>query len=475
MTTYLTPPELAAALTLRDLSDRAAGPHAMQLLLDAVLDRLRTAWLVPHDVRRTSPLVTVSDNYDHLGYAPTAITRDRRYSRYVSPTVMLRSHTSAGIPAALRSMSAADDDLLLVLPGLVYRRDVIDRTHVGAPHQVDLWRIRSGHPLGVDKLDAMIGNVVDAVLPGARWRSVPTAHPYTTAGRQVDVWTGDDWLELLECGLAAPHVLARAGLDPDRRTGLALGMGLDRALLLRKGIPDIRLLRATDPRAVDQLLDLAPWRPMSVLPPIRRDLSLVLAADADVETLGDRVRTALGDRADDLESVQLLARSGYAELPDGARHRLGLRPDQVNALVRIVLRPLDRTLTDAEANARRDAVYLALHEGPSRSSSAPQPDSGGGRQPGEDRQDQRHGSRGNREAIVMDSSRRVRRSASVPGLRQRAADGRREKGRNLPQKRGTPGRGCRTQLALPPGTGGTGRPARASAARISPRWLNAWG
>ena len=364
MTTYLTPLELAAALTLRDLSDPTAGPHAIQVLLDAVLDRLRAAWPVPHDVRRTSPLVAVAENYDHLGYAPTAITRDRRYSRYVSPTVMLRSHTSAGVPAALRSLTSAEDDRLLVLPGLVYRRDVIDRTHVGAPHQVDLWRIRSGLPLGPAGLEAMIDHVVDAVLPGAAWRAMPAVHPYTTAGRQVDVWTGDGWLELLECGLAAPHVLAMAGLDPERWSGLALGMGLDRALLLRKGIPDIRLLRATDPRAAEQLLDLSLWRPVSTLPPIRRDLSLVIAADADVETLGDRVRGALGDRSDDLESVQLLARTAYADLPRDARQRLGLRADQMNALVRIVLRPLARTLTDAEANALRDEVYLALHEGP---------------------------------------------------------------------------------------------------------------
>ncbi len=364
MTTYLSPTEVADALALRDLSDPAAGLHAMQNLLAEVLDRLRLAWPTPHDVRRTSPLVAVTDNYDHLGYTASAVTRDRRYSRYVSPTMMLRSHTSAGVPAALRSLTAADDDRLLVLPGLVYRRDVIDRTHVGAPHQVDLWRIRSGRTLGADDLDALVGHVVDAVLPGARWRAVPATHPYTADGRQVDVATDDGWLELLECGLAAPRVLAAAGLDPGHWSGLAVGMGLDRALMLRKGIPDIRLLRATEPRAAAQLLDLTPWRPVSALPPVRRDLSLVLAADADVETLGDRVRSALGDRADDLEAVDLLARTGYADLPEAARHRLGLRADQVNALVRIVLRPLSRTLTDAQANALRDEVYLALHEGP---------------------------------------------------------------------------------------------------------------
>lgn len=372
--TYLSPAELAAALTLRDLSDPDQGPHAMQLVLDAVVRRLVGAWSVVADVHRSSPLVTVADNYDNLGYEPSAVTRDRRYSRYVGPTdhagpeMMLRSHTSAGIPAALRSLPHDAGDRLLVVPGLVYRRDVIDRTHVGTPHQLDLWRVRPDHPLGPADLDEMVAHVVEAVLPGATWRAVPATHPYTTQGRQVDVLVdiaaGGRWLELGECGLAASHVLAAAGLDPDRWSGLALGLGLDRALLLRKGVPDIRLLRSTDPRVADQMLDVAPWRAVSALPAIRRDLSLVVEAGADAETLGDRVRTALGDRADDVEAVQLLAVTGYDDLPASARARLGLRRDQANALVRIVLRPLGDTLTDAEANALRDEVYLALHEGP---------------------------------------------------------------------------------------------------------------
>ena len=364
MSNYLSPSELAAALALRDLSDPSAGPHALQLVLAAVLDRLGHAWPIPQDVCRTSPLVAVADNYDNLGYSPAAATRDARYSRYVSPTVMLRSHTSAGVPAGLRSMSGADDDRLLVLPGLVYRRDVIDRTHVGAPHQVDLWRIRSGTPLGTGDLDELVGHVVEAALPGARWRATAAVHPYTASGRQVDVWTDSGWLELLECGLAAPGVLAAAGLDPDRWSGLALGMGLDRALIIRKSIPDIRLLRTTEPRVAEQMLDLTRWRPVSTRPPIRRDLSLVLAADVDPEALGDRIRRVLEHRVDDLETVELLALTAYPDLPDGARRRLQLRPDQANALVRIVLRPLDRTLTDAEANALRDEIYLALHQGP---------------------------------------------------------------------------------------------------------------
>ena len=363
MPVTLSPHDVAHALALRDLTDPAQGPHAVGLLLDAAVDALAARWPSAVRVLRSSPAVAVEDNYDRLGYPASAITRESRYSRYLSDTVMLRSHTTAGVPPALRALAAEPDpptDLLLVLPGLVYRRDAIDRIHVGEPHQVDLWRITRGEVDLQDMLDAL----VEAVLPGARWRTVPAQHPYTEQGRQVEVRIGDDWVELAECGLAAPHVLATAGLDPRRWHGLALGMGLDRAVMLRKGVPDIRLLRATDPRIAEQMLDLTPWRPVSMLPPARRDLSIVAALEADDELLGDRARAALGPEADLLEILTVLARTPHERLPAPARTRLGTEPGQVNLLLRLVLRPLDRTLTDAEANAVRDRVYAALHQGP---------------------------------------------------------------------------------------------------------------
>jgi phenylalanyl-tRNA synthetase alpha chain len=316
----------------------------------------------------------VEDNYDRLGYDLGDITRDSRYTRYVGETVMLRSHTSAGVPPALRCLARegaqGDDhlggrlrDVLLVLPGLCYRRDSIDRLHVGTPHQVDLWRI-APTPLDEAELDEMIALVVAAVLSGAEWRTQPARHPYTRLGRQVDIHTDDGWIELAECGLAAPHVLAGAGLDPTRWSGLALGMGLDRAVMLRKGLPDIRLLRSTEPRVAAQMRDLTPWRPVSTQPPVRRDLSIVVDTPVDGQLLGDAVRDALGSDADDLETVTVVAATPYQQLPPPVRARLGPRPDQANVLLRLVLRPLGSTLTDEHANELRDRVYAAIHQGP---------------------------------------------------------------------------------------------------------------
>ncbi|GAA1761250.1 hypothetical protein [Kocuria aegyptia] len=362
---YITPDQLARALTLRDLSDPAQGAHSMQLLLDDLVAALQHRWSSSVRLVRHPPLVAVHDNYDRLGYDPGDVTRAQRYTRYVSPTVVLRTHTSAELPAALQDYRGRSDiDELLVVPGLVHRRDVVDRTHVGEPHQVDLWRIRSTPRTTDQELLEMITTVVEAVLPGARWQITDVEHPYTLGGRQVDVHMDGQWLELAECGRIHPDVLRGSGLDPQRWSGLALGMGLERALMLRKSIPDIRYLRSAEPRIAAQMLDLEPWQHVSPLPGTRRDISVVLDDSEDDETIGDRIRTALGQDADLLESVQVLSLTRYEQLPATARDRLGIAPGQSNALIRIHIRPLLRTLTSAEANELRNTVYLAVHQGP---------------------------------------------------------------------------------------------------------------
>jgi len=350
------------ALAHPDLTDAAHGPHALQLLVGDTVAALRETWNCDVIVHRAQPVVPVADNYELLGYAPDAAARDARYTRYVSDSEVLRTHTSAMVPGLLRSLARApSEDVLLACPGLVYRRDRIDRLSVGEPHQLDLWRVRRGRLSG-DDLATMVAVVVGALIPDAAYRSLPAVHPYTRDGLEVEVRVGEAWVELLECGRAAPEVLARGGLSAEY-AGLAMGVGLDRALMLRKGIDDIRLLRSSDPRVAAQMRDLDPYRPVSAQPPVRRDLSIAAAPETTAEELGDRVRAALGDRADAVEAIEVLAETPGEELPPQAAERLGVQPGQKNVLLRVVLRHPTKTLTDAEANELRDAVYTAVHEG----------------------------------------------------------------------------------------------------------------
>ena len=363
---YLSPAQLQAALGIRDLSDPGEGPHAIQILIDRAVEALARAWSCEVRWCRGPKVVPVADNYDRLGYGPDAITREARYTRYVSTGQMLRSHSSVMVPPALRQLARdqlareAGDDVLLVCPGMAYRRDAIDWQHSGTPHQLDLWRITRQAMTDAD-LDGMISRLLGALVPELPYRQEPRTHPYTRHGRQVDVRQGSRWVEVWECGLAHPGVLAAAGLAG--HSGLALGMGLDRMLMLIKGVPDIRLLRSADPLIADQMRDLARYRPVSSMPPITRDLSVAVAEDEDEETLGDRVRDALGTEAPCVEEVRVLSATACDRLPASAARRLGARPGQKNLLVRVVLRDLEKTLTNEAANSLRDRIYLAIHQG----------------------------------------------------------------------------------------------------------------
>lgn len=369
MSIYLTPDQLARDLSLRDLTDPQDGPHAIQLLVDLAADALTTSW---HCAKRrfVGPrIVAVEDNYDNLGFTRDAASRDVRYTRYVDMDRMLRSHSSAMIPPALRALASDPvDDVLLVCPGVVFRRDAIDRLHTGTPHQLDIWRI-ARKPLSNADMDEMVELLLQVLVPGSSSRTEMRVHPYTLDGRQVDVESNAEWVEVWECGLAHPEVLARAGLRGWH--GLALGMGLDRFLMLRKGIPDIRLLRSADSRVATQMFDLSPYRAVSAMPAVVRDLSVAVDTNDDSENLGDRVRDALGPDADAVEEVSVRSETTYNDLPLSAIERMGMTPNQKNLLVRVVLRPVDRTLTDGEANALRDRVYGAIHRGGSHEWASP--------------------------------------------------------------------------------------------------------
>jgi phenylalanyl-tRNA synthetase alpha chain len=351
---------LSADLALRDLTDPYAGKHALQEMTATVLAAVSARWPLDLVLDRGARIVEIADNYDRLGYTAGARARDARHTRYVDDTHMLRSQTSALIPPVLRRLAAAGHhEAVIACPGLVYRRDVIDRLHTGTPHQLDLWMVSATPP----DLASLIAAVMSAALPGLEWRARPATHPYTSDGLEIEARVGDQWVEVGECGRAARPVLAGAGLPPSV-SGLAMGLGLDRMVMLRKRIPDIRLLRSSDPRTANQMLDLAHYHPVSSHPPARRDVSVAVRAGTTPEQLGDRVRNCLGEDARLVEEVTIQSTTRPADLPPAARARLTIRPGEVNVLLRVVLRDLDGSIPVQVANALRDRIYEALHHDP---------------------------------------------------------------------------------------------------------------
>jgi phenylalanyl-tRNA synthetase alpha chain len=340
------------------LTDPDQGRHAINILMTNLTLAVEQWSGLSADIVRKPPVVLITDNYDRLFYEPDAIARSARYSHYVDEKHMLRTHTTAAIPEVL---AETEGDRLIVCPGLVYRRDVVDRLHVGEPHQTDFWIVRRTRLRRTDLLE-MIAVVVETMLPGRAHRCNETIHPYTMNGLEVEVQVGERWVEVLECGEIHPWLLNESNLPSQQWSGLAMGVGLDRLVMLIKRIDDIRLLRSSDPRIARQMLTLDSYEPVSKQPATHRDISICVA-DPDLELLGDRIRDVLGERGDWVENVELIQASDYASVPEMARKRLGMSAGQQNLLIRVTLRSLDGSTSKEDANRVYDLVYSELHEG----------------------------------------------------------------------------------------------------------------
>lgn len=362
----MTPEKLHQSLSIKDLTDPANGIHAINLAVGKIANCLASAPGWPKlEIKRGNPITTVADSLDRLYFPVDSISRSSTYTRYVTENTILRVHTTCMIPDILREVKSKGlEDYAVLCPGICYRRDVVDRKHTGAPHQMDIWRIKRGIPsLKRPELIKLIETVIYCVSPGAKYRANEVSHPYTLNGLEVEVETKDGWLEVLECGETHPQLLVDADLDPVEYSGLAMGIGLDRLVMIVKGIDDIRLLRAEDPRISRQMETLEPYKPVSKYPPIRQDLSVSVLNDTTEEDICETIRETLGETANVVEEIRIVSETDYKELPRQATERLGIKPGQKNLLVRIILRSPERSLRHEEANEMRDRIYRRLHQG----------------------------------------------------------------------------------------------------------------
>ncbi|MEP3351517.1 MAG: hypothetical protein ABJN96_16385 [Marinomonas sp.] len=367
MTTHnnLTHEQLLNALSLRDLTNPKHGIHAMQQLITEAETAISSLWSCYMQQINSNPIVPVYENYDALGYPKDGASRDERYSRYLNKTLMLRTQTSSAVPTWLSSWkNNRPNSLGLLAHGLVYRRDCIDRWHSAEPHQLDIWVVL---PKQQTNTKIMLSDTVSALmktlLPNHTVEQSSSPHPYTTDGIQLDAIEEGNLIEIGECGHIDPALLDRNGWPSEHYTGIAMGLGLDRILMLRKGIPDIRLLRDPEPRVQNQMDSLAPWKAVSRQPTTTRDLSIVVDHETDMDIIGDKIRLALEAQVDWLEDIQLISRTPYEQLPKPAIDRLGMNDSHDNLLLRLILRHPSKSLSATTANEIRNMVYLALNEG----------------------------------------------------------------------------------------------------------------
>lgn len=310
--------------------------------------------------------MSAQENYGLLGYDPAEVTLGSEHTRWVDEHSLLRTQTTSQIPVALQRIAQNRKEgeiILLAAPGITFRRDSRDRWHCAEPHQMDIWVLGDPEHSTRAHLLKLVGDILACAVPDMSWIYSDSPHHYTEGGIEVNLLSNEQPVEVLECGCIARSLLQRLSIDPARHGGLALGMGLDRLTMLRKGIPDIRLLRDLDERVQAQMHDLLPWRAVSRLPSITRDISLAVSPGLSEEVLTEKMLLAAGDCSAWIEEMQVKGRWAERDLPAKAIERLGLLPGQENVLLRVVLRDCSRSITTREANALYERIQSALHEG----------------------------------------------------------------------------------------------------------------
>lgn len=242
--------------------------HPVLLVRDEILDIFRS---LGFEIAWGPEVELETNNFEKLAFPPDHPATDMQDTFWVQVAgapgdlrSLLRTHTSS---VQVREMSTHAPPLALVSGGAVYRRDD-DVTHSPMFHQVEGFYVARDVSFAELKgvLTAFVHRLYGEIVP-VRFR--PSYFPFVEPGAEVDVGCvfcspddgsrpscrvckGTGWLEVLGCGMIHPEVLEHCGIDRERYTGFAFGLGVERVAMLRYGIPDIRLLFENDPRFLAQ-------------------------------------------------------------------------------------------------------------------------------------------------------------------------------------------------------------------------------
>lgn len=203
---------------------------------------------------------TVFNNFDALNAGPNHPSRDMSDTFYITEDILLRTQTS---PVQVRTLMKTKPPIKVISPGRCFRCDTPDATHSPMFHQIEGLVVDEGITMADLKgtLDSFAKQLFGTKT---RTKFRPHHFPFTEPSAEMDVscfkcggkgcrvCKGSGWIEVLGCGMVHPHVLKVGGLDTEKYTGFAFGMGVERAAMLKYGVDDIRLFYENDMRFINQ-------------------------------------------------------------------------------------------------------------------------------------------------------------------------------------------------------------------------------
>ena len=199
-------------------------------------------------------------NFEALNIPKNHPARDEQDTFYINENVVLRTQTS---PVQIRVMEKSKPPIRIIAPGRVYRSDTADATHSPTFHQIEGLVVDKG--ITMANLRGTLDTFAKKLFgENTKTKFRPHHFPFTEPSAEVDVscfvcggkgcpvCKGSGWIEILGCGMVHPSVLKNGGIDPEVYSGFAFGMGLERLVMTKYGIDDIRLLYENDIRFLKQ-------------------------------------------------------------------------------------------------------------------------------------------------------------------------------------------------------------------------------
>jgi phenylalanyl-tRNA synthetase alpha chain len=199
-------------------------------------------------------------NFGALNFPPDHPARDTQDTFFINDQALLRTHTS---PVQIRVMEQHEPPVRVIIPGKVYRNEAISARSYCMFHQVEGLYVDRGVTFSELK-GTLISFIKQFYGSSVRYKFRPTFFPFTEpsadiyiscficGGKGCRLCKQNGWLEILGCGMVDPNVFSSVGYDPEKYTGYAFGMGIERIALLRFGVDDIRLFFDNDVRFLNQ-------------------------------------------------------------------------------------------------------------------------------------------------------------------------------------------------------------------------------
>ncbi len=231
-------------VTIPSIGTPAGNKHPLISTQDEIIDILCG---LGYSVESGPEIETDFYNFESLNIPKNHPARDMQDTFYLDENRLLRTHTS---PVQIRFLKDNPPPVRIIAPGRVYRRDAVDATHSPIFNQVEVLCIDQG--VNFSHLRGTVLTFLKAFFGDIPVRFRASYFPFTEPSAEVDVQWKGKWLEVMGCGMVDPKVLEKLGIDSEKWTGFAAGLGVERFCMVRHQIDDIRRFYTNDLRFLEQ-------------------------------------------------------------------------------------------------------------------------------------------------------------------------------------------------------------------------------